>query len=72
MDDKKLLLAIAFDETNGIYSVDIPCGSSVPETAFCMSVVIKCLIRDNIIEKPEEVLDLVKKYLEDSQYEEVK
>ena len=71
MDDKKLLLGVAFSDTNNTYTVDIGSGSSVPETAFCISVVIKCLIRDKIIEKSEEILDLVKKYLEDSQYEEV-
>lgn len=71
MDDKKLLLGVAFSDSANTYTVDIGSGSSVPETAFCMAVVIKCLIKDAIIEKPEEVLDLVKKYLEDSQYEEV-
>jgi hypothetical protein len=70
--NKKLLMAVAFDADNGIYSVDIGSGSSVPETAFCMAVVIKCLIKDEWIEKSDEILDLVKKYLDDPQYAEVK
>lgn len=71
MDDKKILLAVAFSEENNIYSVDIPAGSSVPETAFAMSVVIKCLIRDGIVEKVSDVTDLIKKYIDDPQYQEV-
>ena len=71
MDDKKILLAVAFSEENNIYSVDIPAGSSVPETAFAMSVVIKCLIRDGIVEKVSDVTDLITKYIDDPQYQEV-
>lgn len=71
MDDKKLLLAVAFSEENNTYSVDIPAGSSVAETAFGMAVVIKCLIRDGVVEKSTDVTDLVNKYLEDPQYQEV-
>ena len=71
MDDKRILLAVAFSDSNETYSVDIPAGSSVPETAFAMSVVIKCLIRDGIVEKVSDVTDLIKKYIEDPQYQEV-
>lgn len=71
MDDKRILLAVAFSDSKETYSVDIPAGSSVPETAFAMSVVIKCLIRDGIIEKVSDVTDLIKKYIEDPQYQEV-
>ena len=72
MDDKKILLAVAFSDEKNTYSVDIPAGSSVPETAFSMAVVIKCLIRDGIIEKSTDITDLINKYVEDPQYEEVK
>lgn len=72
MANKKLLLAVAFDDENNVYSVDVPSGSSVPECAFCMTVVIKCLVRDGIIKSADEVLGLIKKYIDDSQYEEVK
>ena len=71
-DDKRLLLAVAFSESKNQYSIDIPQGSSVAETAFVMSVVIKCLIRDGIIEKSTDVTDLINKYLTDSQFEEIK
>lgn len=68
---KNLILGVAFDDENNIYSVDIPAGSSVPETAFAMSVVIKCLIKDGIIEKSTDVTDLINKYINDPLYEEV-
>lgn len=71
-DNKKLLLGVAFDDANNTYIVDVGQGSSVPETAFAMTVVIKCLLRDKIIEKPEDIIDLIKKYLTDPQYDEVK
>lgn len=71
MANKKLILAVAFDDENNTYSVDIPAGSSVPETAFAMSIVIKCLIKDGIIEKSSDVTELINKYIDDPQYEEV-
>ena len=71
MDDKKILLAVAFSEENNVYSVDIPAGSSVPETAFAMAVVIKCLMRDGIVEKSTDVTNLINKYIDDPQYQEV-
>lgn len=71
-NDKKILMAVAFSEENNTYIVDIPSGSSVSETAFCMSVVIKCLIRDGIIKDANEVTDLINKYMTDPQYQELK
>lgn len=71
-NNKKIILAVAFDDEKDIYTVDIPKGSSVAETAFGMAIVIKCLIRDGVVEKPEDVTELITKYLADPQYEEVK
>lgn len=69
--NKKLLLCVAFDEEKNTYSVDVPAGSNVAETAFSMAVVIKCLVRDGIIEDHKIVTDLINKYLTESQYQEV-
>jgi hypothetical protein len=69
---KKLVLAVAVDDENNNYSVDIPAGSNVAETAFAMSVVIKCLVRDNVIDDHKIMTDMIDKYLTDSQYEEVR
>lgn len=73
--ERKLLLAVGFEEAeNGTanYIVQIPEGSSVTETAFCVNVVIRCLIKDNVIEKPSDFLDYVTKYLNEPQYGETK
>lgn len=71
-ENKILLMAVAFDQTNNTYSVDLAKGSNVAETAFSMAVVIKCLIRDGIIKDAKDVTDLINKYLDDPQYNEVK
>ena len=34
MDNKKMIVAVAYNESNNTYSVDIPEGTSVPEVAF--------------------------------------
>ena len=73
--ERKLLLAVAYEEgDNGKanYIVDIPKGSTVTETAFCMNVVIRCLVRDGVIKESKEFIDYVLKYLDDIQYSEVK
>ena len=70
-ENKVLLMAVAFDQTNNTYSVDLAKGSNVAETAFSMAVVIKCLIRDGIIKEAKDVTDLINKYLDDPQYSEV-
>ena len=68
----KSILTVSFDDESGQYSVSIPQGSSVQETAFAMSVVVKCLNRDGMVARREEFIDLIKHYCDDSQYEELK
>lgn len=70
--DKVLLLAVALNPETNTYSVDVAKGSNVNETAFCMAVVIKCLLKDNIIDDAKQVTDLITKYLTDPQYDELK
>ena len=71
-DDRVILMAVAFSESKNSYIVDLAKGSNVAETAFAMSVVIKCLMKDGIIKSPADVTDFIDKYLNDPQYEEVK
>lgn len=71
-ENKITLLAVEYDKDKDIYSVQIPAGSNVSETAFCMTVVVKCLLRDKVIKKSEEVTDLINKFCNDPQYDEVK
>lgn len=71
MDNKRLILAVAVDDENNLYSVDIPAGSNAAETAFAISVVIKCFVKDGVIKDHKVMTDMITKYLTDSQYEEV-
>lgn len=68
---KKLILAVAVDDETNSYSVDIPAGSNAAETAFAMSVVIKCFVKDGIVDDHSVMTDMINKYMTDSQYEEV-
>ena len=70
MDDKKMIVAVAYNESNNTYSVDIPEGTSVPEVAFGVSVIIKCLERDNIMNR-KDFMDFLNRYLTDEFYNEV-
>lgn len=69
--EKKIILAVAFDEEDNTYTVDIPAGSSVAESAFGMAIVIKCLLKDGVIDAASDVTDLITKYVYDPQYSEV-
>lgn len=66
-----MLICVAFDEDKGNYFVDLGKGSSIPETAFGVCIIIKCLLKDGYIKDKAEFLDLVNKYLDDPQYEEI-
>lgn len=70
-ENQRLLLAVAYDEVSNTYKVDVGKGSNVAETAFAMSVVIRCFVRDGIVKEPQEVIDYINKYLNDVQYNEV-
>lgn len=70
-DVKHLILAIGFNETTGKYEMNIPQGSNVAECAFGVAALIKCLVRDGVIEKPEVFLDYINKYTFDEQYKEL-
>lgn len=65
------LVSVAFDTVNGTYRVRLPKGSSVNETAFAVSVVIRCLLRDKVIDKASDFTDKIKSYLDDPQWQEV-
>ena len=71
-DERVILMAVAFDHKKNTYIVDLARGSNVAETAFAMTVVIKCLLKDGVIKQATDVTDLINKYLNDPQYEELK
>ena len=45
--------------------------SNVPEIAFEVAVIIRCLLKDGFIKNVDEFVDFVKKYATDPQYGEV-
>ena len=69
--NKKTLIKVEFNNETGQYSVELGQGSSVAETAFAVSVIIKCLVRDKIIDNSKIMLDAINKYLNDPQYNEI-
>lgn len=69
--ERKLMMAVATDGDNNYY-VDLAAGSNVAETAFCTMCVIKCLVRDGLIQSAKEFTDMLNKYLSDPQFDEVK
>ena len=71
-DDSVILMAVAFNESKNTYIVDLAKGSNVAETAFAMTVVIKCLLKDGVIKSASDVTDLINKHMNDPQYDEVK
>lgn len=71
-NSKVPMLTVSLDIDKNIYQVDVPKGSTVNEIAFNMAVVIRCLLKDNVIKNVTEMTDLVIKYCTDGQYDEVK
>ena len=71
-NSKVPMLTVSLDIDKNIYQVDVPKGSTVNEIAFNMAVVIRCLLKDKVIENVTEMTDLVIKYCTDGQYDEVK
>lgn len=69
---EKLIVKVSFDDTNGKYNVVIPSGMTLNEVIFGFVVVIKCLIRDGVIDDYAVVYDLLTRYLNDPQFEEVR
>ena len=67
----KIILEISVNSESGEYKMRIAEGSNLAETMFAISAMIRCLVRDGIIENSKVATDLLNKYLNDSQYEEV-
>lgn len=66
------VLQVDTDMEKSTYTVKADKGSSVNEMAFATMVVIRTLVRDKLIQSATDFITLVKKYLDDPQYDEVK
>lgn len=71
-NEQKMLMSVVFDQIKNTYYVNLAKGSNVAETAFAMTIVIKCLVKDGLVKDSKEVTDLIEKYLNDPQYDELK
>lgn len=69
--ENRTLLTVSFNETDNAYMVELGKGSNTAETAFAMAVVIKCLLKDGIINDYKQMTELIDKYLTDPQFDEV-
>lgn len=67
----KNILSISTDDENGSYQISIAEGSNVAETMFAISAMIRCFVRDKVIDNMSIATDMLNKYLNDSQYDEV-
>lgn len=65
------VLKVCFNHDKNVYEVTSCEGSSVAEIAFGVSVAIRVLVRDGYIENAKQFIDLVQKYIDDEQWNEV-
>ena len=68
----KAILEISVNSDTGEYQIKIAERSNLAETMFAISAMIRCLVRDGVIDNAKVATDLLIKYLNDSQYDEVK
>lgn len=67
----KNILSINFNEDDGSYQIAVREGSNVAEAMFATAAMIRCFVRDEIIDDENVALDMLRKYLGDPQYAEV-
>ena len=70
--ETKNILSISVESGSGNYQIAVAQGSNVAETMFAIAAMIRCFVRDGVIEDSKVATDLLNKYLTDEQYEEVK
>lgn len=67
----KTVLHVETDFETSLYTVKADEGTSVNEMAFATMVVIRTLIKNGYLKNRHEFIQLVHKYFNDPQYEEV-
>ena len=68
----KLILEITFNEESGNYGMKVGKAMSVNEVMFGVAALIKCLVRDGVVEDKNVPVEMLNKYLNDPQYDELK
>lgn len=67
----KNILSISTDDETGNYQIAIPEGSNLAETMFAISAMIRCFVRDGVIDNYQIAVAMLVKYLSDTQFDEV-
>lgn len=70
--ETKNILSISVEPETGAYHITVAQGSNVAETMFAISAMIRCFVRDGVIDDVKVATDMLNKYLTEEQYEEVK
>lgn len=65
------ILKVSLNTDTGTYNIQLPEGSSVNETVFAMTAVLKVFIREGHLKSCKDALSMVKKYMTDPQYVEL-
>ena len=68
----KNILSISVEPDTGNYQINVAQGSNVAETMFAISAMIRCFVRDGIIDDVKIATDMLNRYLTEEQYEEVR
>lgn len=68
----KLILEITFNEESGSYEMKVGKAMSVNEVMFGVAALIKCFVRDGVVEDKNIPVEMLNKYLNDSQFDELK
>lgn len=71
MDNKEIITVSTSDDGKN-YNIKIPCGTSVNEVMFGVAVAIKCFVRDGVIDNAKIATDMLDRYLNDTQFDEIK
>lgn len=66
------VIEITFNDENGQYGFKIPKGGNVAEVAFAISALARVLAREKLMDSPDTFINLINKYLHDTQFDEVK
>lgn len=72
MDNKKLILEITFDDESGNYNLKAGKDMSVNEVMFGVAALIRCLVRDKVVDDKNVPVEMLNRYLNDPQYDELK
>ena len=70
-NNRKEILSISSNTKGDNYSINVSAGVSVGEMAYGINVMIRAMIRDGVIPNGKEFIDLITRYLNDPQYNEV-